>query len=329
LHGTPSDNRLGSKGGNRRDTATNGASAGGPRRFLLSLQAPSQSGVGLENTTQNNAMVRSITSVDSNQRVAAAVCAQQHRINNTCDTVVAQKQFGINIFCLNESAFMRLVVPVIRLELLQGLSTNVSDIVVASVARANFENKCARMATRRLLQQEFVHFTYITVVSSPTFVNVDLLVSRGYSGVRHLTNSPGSQLHLCTSSHQHQLRSTTNPYDAAHFCHTPLPATLQPVWPGNVVPSPHMHLLPTNVSALSQSKRASSTSLFSHSALLIFGIVAVSVAVAAFIFFGFCWDCRRVVPAQTVHRYSGVLQSDDRHLQQYRRRPRFDWQHES
>ena len=317
LQGTHSDNSVASKSSSG-DTPTRSASASGARRFLLSLHAPSRSAVDLENTTQNNAMLRSITSINSNQRVAAAVCAQKHRINNTCDTVVAQKQFLINIFCLNESAFMELVVPAIRLELLQASSANVSDIVVASVARANFENKCARMATRRLLQQEFVHFTYVTVVSMPSFVNVELLVSRGYSGVRHLTNSPGSQLHLCRSSHR--IRSTSNPYDAAHFCHTRAPVAV------NAMQSSHMHLVQNDVSASSHTESEFINSLFSHSTLLIGAIVAVSAAVAAFIFFGWCWDCR-ARPRKRIYQYSAVLQDDVPQQQRLRRRPRFDWQH--
>jgi len=269
-------------------------------------------------------MLRTITSVNNNERVAAAVCAQKHHINNTCDTMVAQKMFAVNTFCLNESDFMSRVVPSIRRELLEASSANVSDIVVSSVARANFEDKCARVPARRLLQTELVHFTYVTVVSSPSFVNVDLLVSRGYSGVQHLTNSPDTQLHLCTSSNH--LHSTANPNDAAHICHTTVPAVVQTASVGTVVPSPHVHLAPVKFSVSSQTKSVTTPSQFSPSTLLMCTVVAVSVAVAAFIFFGWFWDCR-AMPGERLHPYSGVLQDDVPQGQNFRRRPRFDWQH--
>jgi len=78
----------------QQQTHRTGAHSQGPRRFLLNFNAAAHSATGLENTTQNNAVMRSITSINSNQRVAAAVCSGTPGLGVTCDTLAIRKEFS-------------------------------------------------------------------------------------------------------------------------------------------------------------------------------------------------------------------------------------------
>jgi len=93
----------------------------------------------------------------------------------------------------------------IRRQLLTASSAATSDIVITSIARAQFHSKCAFTATRRLLQTETVHVTCVVIVSGLSFIDSDVLMSTGFSGLRRMTTSQESKLSICFASERYTI----------------------------------------------------------------------------------------------------------------------------
>jgi len=181
------------------------ASGGAASRFLLSLDSsPSrasalQEQMVVENRTQYTALTRKITSIDNNKKVAQVVCAANKNPTASCDMLVVGKEVHISVFCQQQGVFMASEGTTIRTLMLQASSVSISDVVITSVARANHVSKCAHTATRRLLQTEMVHITYVVVASGPSFIDIDVLMSGGFSGLRRVTaTDQSSNLTICS-----------------------------------------------------------------------------------------------------------------------------------
>jgi len=175
-------------------------------RFLLSLDSSSsrasvqQQQVVIENRTQNSALTRKITSIDNNEKVTQVVCASKQSYTVSCDMLVIEKEVQISTFCQKEDSFMWTEGNTIRAQMLNASSASISDVVITSVARAHYASKCAYAATRRLLQTEIVHITYVVVASGRSFIDSDVLMSAGFSGLRRVTASEQSNLTICSLS---------------------------------------------------------------------------------------------------------------------------------
>ena len=177
-------------------------------RFLLSVgssAAPDTEQVSVQNRTQNNAMKRKITSVNNNEKVTAVVCPSDAGPGISCHMLVVQKVVNINTFCLQETRFMWDEARLIRTQLMTASSAATSDIIITSIARAQFHSKCAYTSTRRLLQTETVHVTCVVVVSGLSFIDSDVLMSRGFSGLRRMTTAQHSKLSICFASERYTI----------------------------------------------------------------------------------------------------------------------------
>jgi hypothetical protein len=275
----------------------------GSKRFLLSINtAPTHSALGLENTTQNNGMMRSITSIDSNQRVAAAVCLQNPSMASTCDTLEVRKEIPLDSFCLDEAAFMLHVAPGIREELLSVSSTNVSGIVITSIAREDFDRKCVARQAYDALSLDYVHITYVAILSDVSFFDTDGLSALGYLNVRHLTTTSSSKLSLCASSQQrtNTVHNVTNESDAEM---TKCARRLQY----------SMTRAESAIQSRNQAVLETIPNVFqTHFSALITGISVLGLFV--FIFFGFCWTCPRNDRDTQEYDYRGVRQDDYNHV---------------
>jgi len=120
-------------------------------RFLLSVGSsvsPDSEQVSVQNRTQNSAMTRKITSIDNNEKVTAVVCPSDTGPGISCHMLVVQKEVNIDTFCLQETRFMWDEASLIRTQLLSASSAATSDIIITSIARAQFHSKCAYSATR-------------------------------------------------------------------------------------------------------------------------------------------------------------------------------------
>jgi len=189
-----------------RRTPTQAPSAAS--RFLLSVGsavAPDNKGVNVQNHTQNGAMTRKITSIDNNEKVTAVVCPSDAGPAISCHMLVVQKQVDINTFCLQETRFSWKEATLIRTQLLSASSIATSDIIITSIARAQFHSKCAPSATRRLLQTETVHVTCVVIVSGLSYIDSDMLMSNGFSGLRRMTTSQQSKLSICFASERYTI----------------------------------------------------------------------------------------------------------------------------
>jgi len=93
----------------------------------------------------------------------------------------------------------------IRTQLMTASSAATSDIIITSIARAQFHSKCAYTSTRRLLQTETVHVTYVVVVSGLSFIDSDVLMSSGFSGLRRMTTAQHSKLSICFASERYTI----------------------------------------------------------------------------------------------------------------------------
>jgi len=190
----------------------------GAGRLLLSFDTTSpvtqrQSLLGLGKSNQNMALNREITSINNNERVTAVVCArtsQSQSYDHTCHMLVVQRDLLMDKFCLDEDTFMLQVVPEIRMEILNATSDAVIDIVITSVARAQFTSKCAPNTKRRLLQIETVHITYVAVTTNSSFINIDQLVLNGYSGLNTVTTSTANQISVCSPSQKNNITINDN-----------------------------------------------------------------------------------------------------------------------
>jgi len=218
----------------RADTAAK--TGGAASRFLLSLDSSSTRGaaqqeqVMVENRTENSALTRKITSIDNNDKVTQVVCGSNKSPAVSCDMLVIEKEVLIGTFCQQENAFMWGEGNTIRAQMLQASSASISDVVITSVARAHFASKCAHTATRRLLQAEIVHITYVVVASGPSFIDSDVLMSGGFSGLRRVTASEQSSLTVCSLS---STGNTRHDASCAQFY-----SQIRPALPGGPVNAP-------------------------------------------------------------------------------------------
>ena len=277
------------------------------RRFLLSLDSASpstsrQAPLGPGKSNQNMAMNREITSIDSNERVTAVVCAQkpQSRSVVTCHMLVIQKELGFDMFCLDESSFMQQIAPEIRMHVMNASSSAIADIVITSVARAQYKSKCASKTARRLLQVQTVHITYVAVTSNSSFINVDELALKGYYDLHVISASLGKQISMCSPS---QRNNVTKQDDicalASSVLHvSPRPGTAvnpQPVGASHVEQDAHL--------------QRTSTSSLSHYTIVgvVFGTLAACVCLYSVV-----QQCRfrTMLDTSTQQNYTGVLQDD-------------------
>jgi len=248
------------------------------------------------------AMNREITSIDSNERVTAVVCAQkpQRRSVVTCHMLVIQKELGFDVFCLDESSFMQQIAPEIRMHVLNASSSAISDIVITSVARAQYKSKCASKTARRLLQVQTVHITYVAVTSNSSFINVDELALKGYYDLHIISASLGTQISMCSPS---QRNNVTKQDDicalASSVLHvSPRPGTAvnpQPVGASHVEQDAHL-------------QRTSTSSLPHYTIVgVVFGTLAACVCLYAVV-----QQCRfrTMLDTSTQQNYTGVLQDD-------------------
>jgi len=307
-------------------TKTGGAAS----RFLLSLDSPSRRGnaqqdnVIVENRTQNSALTRKITSIDNNAKVTQVVCGSQQSPTVSCDMLVVEKEIQISTFCLPENAFMWGEGSTIRAQMLQASSASISDVVITSVARAHFASKCAHTATRRLLQTEIVHVTYVVVASGPSFIDSDVLMSSGFSGLRRVTASEQSSLTVCSLSNTgntqldtscaqfySQIRPTSppGPVHAAPST-SPLPTTTYFEYPST---TPHYYAqnstntsdIPANIPANVSGKNTLSSSFVG----IVTGAGALIFIVLAIVMYK-CMHAASQQHTEATETYRGVPQSE-------------------
>jgi len=110
------------------------------------------------------------------------------------------KAVSIAEFCLREASCMQVAAAGIRAQLFQAVSPVVTEIVITSIVRQGAYYKCRSRAIRRLLQTELIHITYITRANNNYFVNLDILLQTGFSGLQRLTALDGTKLAICAFS---------------------------------------------------------------------------------------------------------------------------------
>ena len=279
----------------------------GARRFLLSLDSASpstsrQAPLGPGKSNQNMAMDREITSINSNERVTAVVCAQkpQRGCVVTCHMLVIQKELGVDMFCLDEASFMQQMAQEIRMHVLNASSSAVSDIVITSVARAQYKSKCASQTAHRLLQMQTVHITYVAVTSNSSFINVDELALKGYYDLHIISASLGTQISMCSASQRNNVTKQDDICALAssilHMSPRPGTALLLPA-----AGAPHL--------AQDAHLQRTSTSSLPHYTVVgvVFGTLAACVC-----FYAIVQQCRfrTMLDTSTQQTYTGVLQDD-------------------
>jgi len=284
-------------------------------RFLLSVGSSVPAGgeqVSVQNRTQNSAMTRKITSIDNNEKVTAVVCPSDTDPAISCHMLVVQKEVNVNTFCLQENRFMWDEATLIRTQLLTASSAATSDIIITSIARAQFHSKCAYSATRRLLQTETVHVTCVMIVSGLSFIDSDMLMSNGFSGLRRLTKSHESKLSICFASERY-----TIPHDsvcmqlyalAGTTFHTENTLVRQSTAPQFVYP----HTTPHGAYTDSANSTTPAPSAQNKNSSVGAPLVAILAGVGAFlaIVFSFCiyrYKCGQNTDALA---YVGVTQTD-------------------
>jgi len=285
------------------------------KRFLLAVNTPktrsvptpaSLEAIDLENATHNGGVAREITVIDNNERVAAVVCGspgvRTFGNSTTCDLMSVEKEVPIDLFCREEATFMQQAGGDIRMQLLNASSSAVSDIVITSVARSLFHQKCDATVQRHLLQVETVHLTYVVVVSGSSFIDNDVLVSNGYSGLQRITTSEQTRLSVCRSS-----QSNNKPQDAIcaqiHATSTATPIPLSPT--ANTTP------VQSNASTNTQHTESDSA-LSQHFVIVIIVVSFVIFLCLAIVLFVMMWKrcCQTSQVAEPV-LYAGLYQNED------------------
>ena len=206
-------------------------------RMLLSMgSAPSESNnvydvnsqesdadTGNINSSEFSATTREITCINNNEQITRVLCGNvDSPINSTCDMLEVSKQLPIEDFCLTETDFLEKSGPLIRAQLLNASSSAVSEIFITSVSKPNFQQKCRPAASRRLLQTETVHITYVMQANDTYYMNLDLLVDNGFSDLQRLTSLLTTKLTICASNpgfnNSNSTLSAVGMPDATNMC---------------------------------------------------------------------------------------------------------------
>ena len=303
----------------QKTTGVSQKGSSGASRFMLSLDAsvsratdkPEQ--ILVENTTQHNAVTRRITSIDNNEKVVEVVCASKKDSAVSCDMLVIEKEVQINTFCQQENAFMWSEGSKIRTHMLNASSTFVSDIIITSIARAQYARKCAYTATRRLLQTEIVHITCVIMIAGRSFIDRDVLVSNGFSGLRRITTTQLSNFSICSASQHH---TSLDDNDCVHFhaqsdansSHTSIVQSTMPRFNYPTTTPQNALENNTNTTFLNQQTTVGKKSVQPH----IIGILT-GIGVLILIVFGmlaYQYNCTIFDRSANTQMYTGVTQSD-------------------
>ena len=174
----------------------------GPKRMLFSTAASPATEIDTASTPEPlenfTASAREITAINNNRQITDLLCGKAEH-GNTCDMLSIRKDVGIAEFCLREADFMQLATADIRQQLMDAASSSVTEVVITSIVRPGAYYKCKSTATRRLLHTETITITYVTRATTNYFVNLDILLDTGFSGLKRMTALDGTKLAICSS----------------------------------------------------------------------------------------------------------------------------------